>query len=95
MSELLKKIDEFINNVTPELILFDSKKYGCVIENVTEEKLSEEELTEPIDEKVIKTLEWFLSLHEADEIYSMIYDEKQTIEDIENKLMGYYGKGNN
>lgn len=39
-----------------------------------------------IDEKIIKTLEWFLSLHEATEIYNMIYNEKSTVEEIESKL---------
>lgn len=40
-------------------------------------------------EKLVKTLEWFLSLHEADEIANMILDDKSEAQDIEQKLSEY------
>ncbi len=39
-----------------------------------------------MEEKLIKTLEKFLSLHEATEIYNMIFDEHVSVEDVQNRL---------
>lgn len=38
------------------------------------------------DNKLVKVLEFFLSLHEADEIYNMIYNDNVTVDEINNKL---------
>jgi hypothetical protein len=40
--------------------------------------------------KMIAILEFFLSLHEADEIYNMIFDEEFTSDDIIEKLKLYH-----
>jgi hypothetical protein len=39
-----------------------------------------------VEYKVIKTLEFYLSLHEADEIFSMIFDDDVRMEQVEEKL---------
>lgn len=46
-------------------------------------------MEDKIEEKLIWALEYFLSLHEADEIYSAIYDDNVDVEDIEKMLVGY------
>ena len=38
------------------------------------------------ERKLVKVLEFYLSLHEADEIFNMIFDEKFSPEDVEAKL---------
>lgn len=42
-----------------------------------------------METKLIKVLELFLSLHEADEIYSMILIDEYTVEDILKKIDEY------
>ena len=44
------------------------------------------------DRKLVKILEYFLSLHEADEIYNMIFNNKCTVYDIETKLDEYHNQ---
>lgn len=41
------------------------------------------------EEKLIKVLEFYLSLHEADEIFSMIYDDEISVEEVTDKLKEY------
>jgi hypothetical protein len=38
------------------------------------------------DEKIVAVLEYFLSLHEADEIYNDIFNNKVEVSDIVEKL---------
>ena len=42
-----------------------------------------------IDDKLIKVLEHFLSLHEADEIFNMINDPQFEVSDVETMLENY------
>lgn len=41
------------------------------------------------DEKIVAVLEYFLSLHEADEIYNDIFDNQVEVSDIVDKLDSY------
>jgi hypothetical protein len=41
------------------------------------------------DRKIMKVLEFFLSLHEADEIYDAIFMEGLTADDVERLLKSY------
>lgn len=38
------------------------------------------------DDKIVAVLEYFLSLHEADEVYNDIFDNTVTVEDLTEKL---------
>lgn len=40
-------------------------------------------------EKLVRVLQFYLSLHEADEVYNMIINEGVSIEDVEAKLKEY------
>ncbi len=51
------------------------------------EKLASDD--ELFDDKLVKLLEYFLSLHEADEIYNMLYNDNVDFEQIEEQLNGY------
>jgi hypothetical protein len=44
--------------------------------------------------KLISVLEFFLSLHEADEIYNDIFDDNVQLSDIENKLRQFINSNN-
>jgi len=39
--------------------------------------------------KLMNVLEFFLSLHEADEIYNAIFDDHVTVDQLETMLKGY------
>lgn len=41
------------------------------------------------DDKIVAVLEYFLSLHEADEVYNDIFDNTVTVEDLTEKLDHY------
>lgn len=41
------------------------------------------------DDKIVAVLEYFLSLHEADEIYNDIFDNQVEVSDIVDKLDSY------
>lgn len=41
------------------------------------------------DDKIVAVLEYFLSLHEADEVYNDIFDNTVTVEDLTEKLDSY------
>ena len=51
-----------------------------------EKQASDDEL---FDDKLVKLLEYFLSLHEADEIYNMLYNDSIEFEQIEEQLNEY------
>ena len=41
------------------------------------------------DDKIVAVLEYFLSLHEADEVYNDIFNNAVTVEDLIEKLDTY------
>jgi hypothetical protein len=41
------------------------------------------------DDKIVAVLEYFLSLHEADEVYNAIYDNTITVEELIGSLNDY------
>lgn len=47
-------------------------------------------LSDNADEKLVKVLEYFLSLHEADEIFNMIFDESFNVADVLTKLEEFH-----
>ena len=51
-----------------------------------EKQASDDEL---FDDKLVKLLEYFLSLHEADEIYNMLYNDSIEFDSISDKLDEY------
>lgn len=44
---------------------------------------------ENMEDKLMQVLEYYLSLHEADEIFSMLFDDKYSNDDIVDKLDFY------
>jgi hypothetical protein len=46
-------------------------------------------MEDKIEKKLIWVLEYFLSLHEADEIYNAIYDDNVEVTDISKMLDDY------
>ena len=70
-------------NLVPE----DADEYTKEI--VVSELNVSDEYAEPFDNKLVKLLEHFLSLHECDEIYNMLHDDDISFEEINGQLDRY------
>lgn len=49
-------------------------------------KINSEHLTNLEQDKIIAILEFYLSLHEADEIYNLIFNDDFTVEEVKQRL---------
>lgn len=43
-----------------------------------------------MEEKLIRLLEYYLSLHEADQVFNMLFDNNVSFEEIESKLKDFH-----
>lgn len=49
-------------------------------------KIDSQHLTNLEQDKIVAILEFYLSLHEADEIYNLIFNEDFTVEEVKQRL---------